>query len=371
VKAAVVHTGEEVLDSREAVRLRLLLGEYYLRYDSYDQMSFPLYYDTDSGEPATVEVVRISPEDAPSLIDETDPTEHRRKLAGTALGNFSAFLERRWRTNDIMWGRLDGSERLIAALLPSQDPNTIEVRRALTAEAHRAILREALVPEGYDELTKLLCDAIAEQGMNETPPSLADDLIRRLAPSNPITRRRLEAIVAALLEGDGLSKWVKERRDIDRKPDPQATLENASRAVTVTGRVLEGVVKDQNGSPTTLRWLTRAGLAAQGLVALSIPGSILWHLRRHWLALLYAFELVALVIGIVFGPAGMRTAMLTALGVTVATHLATLLLADAMRSKRRWVVGLIVAASMTVLVLAGLGALVLAQDGLNILSRMF
>ena len=44
------------------------------------------------------------------------PVRGIRKLAGTALMHFGAFLDRRWRQNDILWGRLDGAERLIASV---------------------------------------------------------------------------------------------------------------------------------------------------------------------------------------------------------------------------------------------------------------
>jgi hypothetical protein len=131
--------------------LREFLSEYYLRFDEYDQMSFPLYYDTGTGEPSTVEVLRVSPEDARGLIDERndrgDAGRQRRKLAGTAVFNFGAFLDVQWRRNDIMWGRLDGCERLLTAPFPATDDKAI--REALLEEAQRTILREEMQPEGY------------------------------------------------------------------------------------------------------------------------------------------------------------------------------------------------------------------------------
>ncbi len=40
-----------------------------------------------------------------------------RKLAGLKLGHFAGFLKRSWRANDWLWGRLDGVEHLLRALL--------------------------------------------------------------------------------------------------------------------------------------------------------------------------------------------------------------------------------------------------------------
>jgi hypothetical protein len=45
------------------------------------------------------------------------------KLAGNQLSNFGAFLSARWRLNDWIWGRLDGSASLVDVLLQSLDPD--------------------------------------------------------------------------------------------------------------------------------------------------------------------------------------------------------------------------------------------------------
>jgi len=107
-------------------------------YEDYDQVAFPIFYETEVGEAEPVEVFRISPLDAKTVIDELSPAEPRRKLAGTVLFNFGAFLKREWRDNDMLWGRLDGAERIIASVLP---PGSADAAR-LIREAHLAILRE-------------------------------------------------------------------------------------------------------------------------------------------------------------------------------------------------------------------------------------
>lgn len=118
--------------------IRKWLQTYFDHYEDYDQITFPILYETGCGEAEPAAVFRISPKDAPSLINEQDPKEHRRKLAGTALFHFSAFLNRDWRSNDILWGRLDGAERIISSILPQGS----EHAAALIREAHLAIIRE-------------------------------------------------------------------------------------------------------------------------------------------------------------------------------------------------------------------------------------
>ena len=104
------------------------------QFEYYDQIVFPIFYEASVGEAELCEVFRISPRDATSIIDENAAGETRRKLAGTALFHFGAFLNREWRENDLMWGRLDAAERIIRCTLPrSPEAN------ALIDEANLAI----------------------------------------------------------------------------------------------------------------------------------------------------------------------------------------------------------------------------------------
>jgi patatin-related protein len=371
VYVAVDGTDDPVLDTVTARQLRRFLADYYLRFDTFDQMSFPLYYDTESGEPSTVEVVRVSPEDAPGLIDERAGA--RRKLAGTALANFGAFLQRHWRTNYIMWGRLDGAERLITALLPATDAASHRVRDALVEQAHRSILRESLRPEGHRQITGLLCDALAEvertlpapQPQDPAPSrsALLKELVGRLAPTEPETRRRLERVVGALLQEDALVRWVKEERDVDRHADPKTLLDSAARAVTITGRLLQGVADRRDIDVPLVRWVARGGLVAQGLLAISLPGSLRGRWASHVIKVLYAFEFTMLVIGFITGTESMRTAAMTAIGITATLHLAMLLLGDVLKSRRSWRAKSAWALGIPLVLLAAAGLLALIQVG--------
>jgi hypothetical protein len=90
---------------------------------------------------------------AKQLIDERKTGCH--KLAGSALGHFGAFLARQWRQNDILWGRLDGAERPISALLPDHP-----LRKQLIGEAQAQIVCETIGPMGEEERHALLAEAL-------------------------------------------------------------------------------------------------------------------------------------------------------------------------------------------------------------------
>ncbi len=143
--ALVVIEGE---DSESLRVVRSVLRRYFYTYDEYDMVIYLILFGSGVGEPATVDIFRISPEDATNLIDERMEGRQkggRRKLAGTALFHFGAFLDRRWRFNDLMWGRLDGAERLITILLPGDQHAAL--REQLIDEAQGAILKEMLASE--------------------------------------------------------------------------------------------------------------------------------------------------------------------------------------------------------------------------------
>jgi len=353
-----------------------LLGEYYIYFDLFDQISFPLYHDAGIGEPATVEVVRISPRDATNLIDEK--TDRRRKLAGTALANFGAFIDERWRRNDIMWGRLDGAERLIDTLLPMRDHRTQAIAAELKDMAHRAILRETLLPDGSCKVARLVCDGIEELSKERgktkqaIPEELAAtsaseavhqvrELLRRVSPVQSRRDEALATMLASCLTEQGLIEYVRKARDVERTADPETVLDNASRAVTIAGRMLEEISKGYGKRSYAFRWLARFGQMAQALIAVSLPGSLAANLRYRIMASVYAIELLAMTIAFFMTPAAfwftVKLFMLTG-----AVHLLIVMMGDYMtHGHSATFKKAVTATGCAALVLSGVGVSVLAD----------
>jgi patatin-related protein len=108
-----------------------------------DMLMYPMVFGTDLGEFESVEIFRISPQDT-RPIAETSPNpkadaDANPPLCGDALWAFGGFLDKRWRLNDMLRGRLDGAERLITAILPDSDPHTVSVREHLINAAQEAV----------------------------------------------------------------------------------------------------------------------------------------------------------------------------------------------------------------------------------------
>jgi patatin-related protein len=230
---------------------RQLARDAYKGFDRYDSAVFPITFGTNVGECDLIELHRISPDDA-RRIEET--AGRPLKVYGQSLGAFGAFLDRNWRKNDILVGRLHGAERLITMLLPGQDPATRRVRDALVDEAHREIVID------FFEL--------------------------------PESRR---------------AEWLTHLRQfvdtVKQQPEPQLVARSATRASAVTGEMLEAI-SDARRAPGKV-FFGRAALIARFLflfVEISVPHSIGELFGRYWLQLFLLFAVMLLVASIFGAP---------------------------------------------------------------------
>ena len=354
-----------------------VLGEYFLRFDAFDQPRFTLYFDTNTGEPATVDVLRVSPLDATALFKANQASQ---KVAGTALGHFGAFLDQRWRRNDLMWGRLDGAERLITAVLPGQDDDTQIVRKALTQEAHNHILRETLLAKTRTELTRKLLGAVAELRGPLTAEQASAAVLAALNIAPGPARISLQTTLQDLLKDADLRGAVGQVPTYPKQLLPEPTLKAASRAVTIVGRMLEAVSEGKSQAQTggergggapyksapvanVARWMSRLGLVIHGVLVLATPGSLQRRWWRHASIMLFGLEAALLALAFVFGSDGLRTAATTALILTAALQLLVWVLGDWMQERERWPRIVAVSTVVALTALAGLGVAGLVRLG--------
>lgn len=277
-------------------RARASLGYYYDRFEYYDMLTFPLFFGTEVGESDVVEIIRVSPEDAPSLRPGS------QKLAGTKLGNFGAFFVRGWRENDILWGRLDGAECLINALLPGEEHAAD--RAILTREAHQAILEETFLGADQKQLFESL-----QSGELGDPDGVKAALSRALGGQSGLLERF--------------------RRDytVDLNFPPETTLKVSARASRVTGKMLaELSSKYPAALSSPAGMVARLGQVFNGLVQLALPQSLPNLIFNSLVWLLYPIELLLALGGRVFGLPDVSILGAIALGVTIAAHLGVLYL---------------------------------------------
>jgi patatin-related protein len=115
------------------------VAEAYRDFDWFDAHFFPIDYFGDLGEKDAIDIVRVSPLDAERAFSSR---RFEDKITGETVMHFGAFLKKSWRSNDIMWGRLDGACRILDTLLTES-----ALRRALRSPEVRTLLARDVLGE--------------------------------------------------------------------------------------------------------------------------------------------------------------------------------------------------------------------------------
>ena len=328
------------------------VGHYYQHYEEYDLLTYPIMYDTGVGEADIIDIIRISPEDAKQLINERDSRCH--KLAGTALGHFGAFLQANWRENDILWGRLDGAERIITALLPNHPR-----RKQLIGHAHATILCETIQKLGPDQTHKLLSESLMRTERRKPDLKLLNGFVENLF-ANCADNPTLSQELTTRINRQKLSDYYEANFPKQSKLDPEAALKSLSRATNVIGKIFESLSANRSVDTKYALWIARLGQIFWGLVQVAVPQSFASIIFRHILKLVYFMELLLIVGGTLLAQPQMQQFGVTAFAVTAGVHLAVIILTDLIKSRNRW---LNLAKAMLVfalVILVGLGAVALS-----------
>jgi patatin-related protein len=313
---------------------REIAQHYYDYFDRYDPISYPILYSIEVGEElGRVEVIRISPRDATCLIDENKSEERRRKLAGTSLRNFGAFLDRGWRQNDLLWGRLDGAERIITTLLP--DSSRKEDRDELIKKAQLAILIEELPAPDRDKLSQLFADVLARTNPTKDSEKRLREFVKK--ELDPPIDSALGPALRSLLSDEQLRKFFKDSYEVNREMNPEGAVRVLSRSTRVVGKMLEDISNQYQVNGKAAAWLTRLGSVFWGVVEVAVPRSLPNLIFRYWVKLLYLFEALLIVGGLLFVVPEVQRLGFIALGITLVFHSGVLALGAWMRHKtKKW-----------------------------------
>jgi patatin-related protein len=286
-------------DDAATAGVRRSLRYFYDRFEAYDMVEYPTLYASGAGEERDeVEVVRISPMDAIALYDPA-----RRggvgKLAGTGLHNFGAFLDVRWRHNDMLWGRLDGAERILAALLPGR--HLAATRDTLTRRAQTAVLAEELSGPDREAVTGLVAQITAVAG----PDALQPEVRKALFPDGRTPDApAILSMLRGLASDDALYRYFRDAYTLDRTLDRTAMTRSAARGTRVIGEML-GDMADP-GSPRAAHgaFVARVGRMIWSFVEVSVPDSPARTIVRHLSAVLFLFAVLVAGAGIVLNDRG-------------------------------------------------------------------
>jgi hypothetical protein len=293
-----------------------------------------MMFGTGVSEVDPVEVIRVSPEDAPSLVP--DAAARRQKLRGTVVANFGAFLERSWRENDLLWGRLDAADRIITALLPHESSKRL--RDQLIDEAQDEIIEEF-------DLTKRVRDAALNNAVADA------------RSGNDARKEAIEAAVQAVSKPPANRRERGELMKIYGSLQPpemerSRLMRAGARATEIIGRMLETMAVRKGATPKRL--VTSVGRLLWGLVEISVPRSAPELLGRYWLSLALALELVLIVGGTLLNQPGAAQLGWTLLGLTAIVWFARRFIASFIKGPRPFRAFLRTAALSIVLAMCGL-----------------
>lgn len=214
----------------------VFLAACYREFPRRDAIVYPVLRGTGADEAAEVQVFRVGPVEA-TLMPNAYATRPDEKLAGIGLGAFAGFLSRQWRENDILWGRLDGADRVVSALLP--DPGDETFRQQLIGEARARILEEELGAQKKDGLMRALACWLrenlgAEHKKLDKVKAKLNELLSN--PNDPVAQ-----LLDRALTGDGYERFMRLYYRMPDGPSTEEQLALLGRALSIFSAMLERV----------------------------------------------------------------------------------------------------------------------------------
>ena len=246
----------------EAEILTLIPGgdEVRLAYETFSQIDaelFPIEMISGLREKDIIKTIRISPRDAQRGF--SDNAAHA-KVSGDALYHFGGFFKRSWRSNDILWGRLDSICQLLDALVKPErlkalgDNDALRpVMRARLADVRAervfphspaaaqerinrwlddvfddvpATRQSALAPDPFAGMLELLTEAAQLEELRAEVPNVIEDAITEQAAWNQFRVQEPAAGGGSPIAGYEAGTWS--FRSLARRLDPFVTVTGAA-----------------------------------------------------------------------------------------------------------------------------------------------
>ena len=130
----------------------------FCRFDYIDQQVYPYEYLSDIQSDSLLEIARISPDDSQKGFGKDKKLEER--LAGLQLRAFGGFFKKSWRANDILWGRLDGLNRLVDCLLTLETVQSFRKFKQRNKHIKNSQLVEEALPNATPEESQAIVNIL-------------------------------------------------------------------------------------------------------------------------------------------------------------------------------------------------------------------
>ena len=202
-EALTITKGETILEKIEQAAAKLLteqseniepaIGKFE-KFQLIDQVIYPYQYLSDIQNNSLIKLVRISPNDADKGFGKDKGL--KEKLAGDQFRAFGGFFKKSWRSNDILWGRLDGVNRIVDGLLTS------ESLKAFSGVVSRQIKLEQFPGTEEEKIKEYVKRLVDESFPTETQTEkneLIQDLIKLAQPNTTLAKEELEEFLNKLV----------------------------------------------------------------------------------------------------------------------------------------------------------------------------
>ncbi|MFL5258611.1 MAG: patatin-like protein [Hyphomicrobiales bacterium] len=337
----------DVADVRQAYRL----------FHWHDALSLPFLEGSDATEHAEIGIYRVSPTDsslAPAYLEGGSAGKRTGKLRGTNIGAFGGFLKREWREHDMMWGRLDGAERIVAALLP--DPRHQDLRRIYIARIQDAILAEEFSPEdprSRDRIFEWLAHTLVGSGSSRDFVKLVqsgEDLLKQFPTlQDAINKKDFREF---LLRYYTPPPW----------PERGQITGWTARALKILGRMIDDLPDETLGPALRpgARVMKGGGVLLTELLHFATPQSIGRTILDHWLVLISLAGALLVIVGLLVGSTATVLPGVAVLLICLSIWVVARLFATWVRGGPffgRLARAIAIGAAVIVIVLAGLGVM--------------
>jgi patatin-related protein len=184
-------------------------------FDAIDRELYPFEYLTSLNEKEIINPICISPDNAQLGIGSGKNTQE--KLGGDKLYNIGGFFKKSWRSNDLLWGRLDGLNRILEGTIT---PKSIAAfanfvrREASLANCTQSQYLDWLLTESLPNLSGAERQDIAQHLAHLAKPGLRIDRaeLRKILADLVLAGQReiLTSDVHSVIEGtDDRPGWWK------------------------------------------------------------------------------------------------------------------------------------------------------------------
>jgi hypothetical protein len=199
-----------------------------------------------------------------------------------------------------------------------------------------------------------MTDALVRASAGDPLQQSINKVVMQLTGDSPV-QTRLQKVMLNSLENKELLEFIRSGYEVNRQLDPKPMLRALSRSTQIIGKVFEDIANNNNLDGKSLSWIARLGQVFWGLVEVAVPNSILNLLLLHWLKVLYVFEFLIIIGGVLLARPEAQQFGWTALGITASVNVITLILRDLMRGKHAVLRVTVFLIFLIFLVLAALG----------------